>query len=43
MSSGEVSPFSLVFSKADNDPEKQSTTVSVSMNGAISLVELSKE
>jgi general secretion pathway protein H len=43
MSSGEVSPFSLVFSKADTDPEKQSTTVSVSMNGAISLVELSKE
>ncbi|MFT5653952.1 MAG: general secretion pathway protein H [Psychromonas sp.] len=43
MSSGEVSPFSLVFSKADTDPEKQSTTVSVSTNGAISLVELSKE
>ncbi|WP_041765704.1 type II secretion system minor pseudopilin GspH [Psychromonas ingrahamii] len=43
MSSGEVSPFSLVFSKADNDPEKQSITVSVSMNGAISLTELSKE
>jgi general secretion pathway protein H len=43
MSSGEVSPFSLVFSKAGNDPEKQSTTVSVSMNGAISLTELSKE
>ncbi|MFT7053303.1 MAG: general secretion pathway protein H [Psychromonas sp.] len=43
MSSGEVSPFSLVFSEVDNDPEKQSITVSVSMNGAISLAELSNE
>jgi len=42
MSSGEVSPFSLVFSEVDND-EKQSMTVSVSMNGAISLAELSQE
>lgn len=43
MSSGEVSPFTLVFSEVDNDSEKQSITVSVSMNGAISLAELSKE
>jgi len=43
MSSGEVSPFTLVFSEVDNDDEKQSMTVSVSMNGAISIAELSKE
>lgn len=43
MSSGEVSPFSLVFSELDNDAEKNAITVSVSMNGAISLAELSKE
>ena len=43
MSSGEVSPFTLVFSEVDNDDEKQSMMVSVSMNGAISIAELSKE
>jgi general secretion pathway protein H len=43
MSSGEVSPFSLIFSKVDNDAEEQAMTVSVSMNGAISIAELSTE
>jgi len=43
MSSGEVSPFTLIFSEVDNDPEKQSITVSVSMNGAISIAELSSQ
>ncbi|HEY5715875.1 MAG TPA: type II secretion system minor pseudopilin GspH [Psychromonas sp.] len=40
MSSGEVSPFTLVFSDAEN-AEKQSVTVSVSMSGSISITELS--
>ncbi|WP_372880808.1 type II secretion system minor pseudopilin GspH [Psychromonas sp.] len=43
MSSGEVSPFTLVFTDVDNVSEKQSVTVSVSMNGSISITELSAE
>jgi general secretion pathway protein H len=43
MSSGEVSPFTLVFSDAEDSLEKQSITVSVTMSGAISLSELSKK
>ena len=43
MSSGEVTPFILVFSPVDNDSDKQSVRVSVSMNGRISITELSAE
>ena len=42
MSSGEVTPFSLEFSSADNNAKRQPVTVSVSMTGAISLTELQK-
>ncbi|MGB5444780.1 MAG: type II secretion system minor pseudopilin GspH [Psychromonas sp.] len=43
MSSGEVSPFTLVFSDAENESEKQSVTVSVSMSGSITISELSEQ
>lgn len=43
MSSGEVSPFTLVFSDVENESEKQSVTVSVSMSGSISITELSAQ
>ncbi len=43
MSSGEVTPFSLEFSAGESSSEAQSITVSVSMNGAISLSELEKQ
>lgn len=40
MSSGEVSPFSLTFSSADSGSPSKAVSVSVSMNGTISLAEL---
>ena len=40
MSSGEVTPFSVEFSAADERSDAQSVTVSVSMSGTISFSEL---
>ncbi|MEH6454138.1 MAG: type II secretion system minor pseudopilin GspH [Psychromonas sp.] len=37
MSSGEVSPFSLIFSNSDSDSSDNSFTVEVSMNGEIEM------
>ncbi len=39
MSSGEVSPFSLTFSSVESGSPRKAVSVSVSMNGAISLTE----
>ncbi len=39
MSSGEVSPFSLTFSSVESGSPGKAVSVSVSMNGAISLTE----
>lgn len=39
MSSGEVSPFSLTFTRVESASQRKAVTVSVSMNGAISLAE----
>jgi len=39
MSSGEVSPFSLIFSNADSDSATSSITVAVGMNGMIDISE----
>jgi general secretion pathway protein H len=39
MSSGEVSPFSLIFSNADGNTKTSSVTVTVSMNGMINISE----
>ena len=37
MSSGEVSPFSLIFSNSDSDSSLDSFTVEVTMNGEIEI------
>lgn len=42
MSSGEVTPFTLVFSSIDGDRKKEMQTLSVSMSGAITFAELVK-
>jgi hypothetical protein len=42
MSSGEVTPFSVEFSEIESRPDAQSVTVAVSMNGTVSISELSK-
>ena len=39
MSSGEVSPFSLIFSNADSDSSINPITVAVGMNGMINITE----
>ena len=42
MSSGEVTPFSVTFSVVEKTSDAQSVTVSVTMNGTVSLSELQK-
>jgi general secretion pathway protein H len=43
MSSGEVSPFSLIFSNADSDAKANSITVVVGMNGEIDISQAEQE
>ncbi len=43
MASGEVTPFSLLFSSDDSDREEETVTVSVDMSGAITFPELAEQ